>query len=164
MNNAYLSAIAALAGSAIGAVASFATTWLTQHAQERAQRFAQAMSRREHLYGDFIEEASRLVSDGLTHELDDPSKFVRLYALVGKLRLFASAKVISKAEEVMRLIVDTCDRASMDLRHKADRQDNVDVLPAFTEACREDLRVKDIRQHLKFPGVWPPLKGVRRWT
>jgi hypothetical protein len=122
------------------------------------------MSRREHLYGDFIEEASRLVSDALTHELDDPSKFVRLYALVGKLRLFASAKVISKAEEVMRLIVDTCDRASMDLRHKAERQDNVDVLPAFSEACREDLRVKDIRQPLKFPGVWPPLKGVRRWT
>src|SRR6266851_6401938 len=30
MNNAYLSAIAALAGSAIGALASFATTWLTQ--------------------------------------------------------------------------------------------------------------------------------------
>jgi hypothetical protein len=141
MNNAYMSAIAALAGSAMGAVASFATTWLTQHAQERAQRFAQAMSRREHLYGDFIEEASRLFSDALTHEFDDPSKFVHLYALVGKLRLFASAKVISKAEEVMRLIVDTYDRPSMDFRNKADRQDNVDVLRAFSEACREDLRV-----------------------
>jgi hypothetical protein len=47
MNNAFMSAIAALAGSAIGAVASFATTWLTQHAQDRAQRFAQAMTCRE---------------------------------------------------------------------------------------------------------------------
>ena len=64
----------------------------------------------------------------------------------------------------MRLIADIYDRPSMDFRNKADRQDNADVLPAFTEACREDLRVKDIRQHLKFPGVWPPLKGVRRWT
>jgi len=34
MNNAYIPAVAALAGSAIGALASFATTWLTQHAQE----------------------------------------------------------------------------------------------------------------------------------
>jgi hypothetical protein len=141
MDNAYMSAIAALAGSAIGAVASLATTWLTQHAQERAQRFAQAMSRREHLYGEFIEEASRLFSDALTHEFDDPSKFVRLYALVGKLRLFASAKVISKAEEVMQLIVDSYDRPIMDVRNKAHRQDNVDVLRAFSEACREDLGV-----------------------
>jgi hypothetical protein len=60
MDNAYISAIAALAGSGIGAVASFATTWLTQDAQVRAQRFAQAMTRRERLYGEFIEEASKL--------------------------------------------------------------------------------------------------------
>src|SRR5258706_8452463 len=122
MNNAYLSAIAALAGSAIGAVASFATTWLTQHAQERAQRFAQAMARREHLYGDFIEEASKLFTDALTHQFDDPSKFVRLYALVGKLRLFASVNVISKAEEVMRRIVETYNLPNRDFRHPGDRQ------------------------------------------
>src|SRR6266850_3678639 len=83
MDNAYMSAVAALAGSAIGALASFATTWLTQHAQVRAQRFAQAMARREHLYGEFIEEASKLFTDALTHEFDDPAKFVRLYGTRG---------------------------------------------------------------------------------
>jgi hypothetical protein len=46
-----------------------------------------------------------------------------------------------KAEEVMRLIADIYDRPSMDFRDKADRQENVDVLRAFSEACREDLRV-----------------------
>lgn len=40
---------------------------------------------------DLIEEASRLFSDTL--EFDEPSKFVRLYALIESLRLFASAKV-----------------------------------------------------------------------
>jgi hypothetical protein len=69
------------------------------------------MSRRDHLYGDFMWEASRLFSDALTLVFDEPSKFVRLYALIERLRLFASAKV---------------------------------------------------RQPLKFPGVWPPFKGVRR--
>jgi hypothetical protein len=136
-----VSAIAALSGSAIGAVASFATTWLTQHAQERAQRFAQAMARRDHLYGDFIEESSKLFSDALTHEFDDPSKLIRLYALVEKLRLFASAKVISTAKEVMRLIIETYGRPTMDFRNKADRQDDADALRAFSEARREDLRV-----------------------
>jgi hypothetical protein len=142
MDNAYMSAIAALAGSAIGALASFATTWLTQHAQERGQRFAQAMARREHLYTEFIEEASKLFTDALTHQLDDPSKFVRLYALVGKLRLFASADVIAKAEEVMRRVIETYNLPNRDFRNPEARQEpDVDVLRAFSEACREDLRV-----------------------
>src|SRR5271163_3926287 len=103
----YVPAIAALAGSVIGALATFATTWLTHHAQARAQRTAQAMARQEHLYGQFIEEAAKSITDALTHQLDDPSKLVHLYALVGKLRLFASVNVVSQAEEVMEHIVET---------------------------------------------------------
>jgi len=142
MDNAYMSAIAVLAGSAIGALASSATTWLTQHSQERAQRVAQAMTRRERLYGEYIEEASKLFTDALTHQLDDPSKFVRLYALVGNLRLCASAEVIVKADEVMRHIVETYKRPNIDFRNLEDRQeDDTDVLRAFSEACREDLHV-----------------------
>jgi hypothetical protein len=142
MNNTYMSAIAALAGSAIGALASFATTWITQHKQERAQRSAQAMALRQRLYGEFIEEASKLFTDALTHELDDPSKFVRLYALVGKLRLFAAAKVILRAEELMKLIVQTYNLPSRDFRNPQEREEaDVDVLRAFGEACREELHV-----------------------
>lgn len=100
------------------------------------------MARREHLFGEFIDEASKLVTDALTHELDDLSKLVRLYALVGKLRLFASANVISKAEEVMRSIVELYNLPNRDFRNPEDRQSQrVDVLRAFSEACRDDLRV-----------------------
>jgi hypothetical protein len=142
MNNAYMSAIAALAGSAVGALASFATTWLTLHSHERAERFAQAVTRREHLYGEFIEEASKLFTDALTHQLDDPSKFVRLYALVGTLRLCASPEVIVKAEEVMRLILEIYNRPNIDFRNLAAREENeTDLLREFSEACREDLDV-----------------------
>jgi hypothetical protein len=142
MDNAYMSAIAALAGSMIGALASFATTWLTQHSQERAQRFAQARTRREHLYGEFIEEASKLFTDALTHQFDDPSKFVRLYALVGNLRLCASANVIVKAEEVMRRIIETYNLPNIDFRDLEDtHESDTDLLRAFSEACRGDLHV-----------------------
>jgi hypothetical protein len=142
MGNDYMSAIAALAGSAIGGFASFATTWLTQHSQERAQRFAQAMIRREHLYGEFIEEASKLFTDAMTHQLEEPSKFVRLYALVGNLRLCASSDVIVQAEEVMRLIFETYNRPNIDFRNRENRRENdTDLLRAFSEACREDLHV-----------------------
>jgi len=140
MNNAYMSAIAALAGSAVGALASFATTWLTLHSHERAERFA--MTRREHLYGEFIEEASKLSTDAIIHQLDEPSKFVRLYALVGNLRLCASPEVIVKAEEVMRLILEISNRPNIDFRNLAAREENeTDLLREFSEACREDLHV-----------------------
>lgn len=143
MDNAYISAISALAGSAIGALASFTTTWLTQHAQQREQRFAQTMARREHLFGDFIDEASKLLTDAMTHEFDDPSKFVRLYALASKLRLFASANVTSEADEVTRRILEIYYLPNMDFRKPIDRQgrEDVDVLRAFSEACRQDLGV-----------------------
>jgi hypothetical protein len=102
MNVAYLSAFSALAGSAIGGVTSIATTWLTQHSQDRSRRHAQSVGRRERLYGDFIDEASMLYIDALPHDQFDPSKFVQIYATIAKLRLFASAYVISKAEKIMR--------------------------------------------------------------
>ena len=142
MDNAYVSALAALAGSAIGAIASFATTWLTQHGQVRAQRVALAIDRREHLYNEFIDEASRLFTDALSHEFDDPSKFVRLYALIAKLRLFASVDVVSKADEVMRRILEIYDRPNIDFRKPDSRRPpEVDLLRAFSEACRDDLYV-----------------------
>jgi hypothetical protein len=75
------------------------------------------MIRRERLYGEFIEEASKLFTDALTHQLDEPSKFVRLYALVGNLRLCASADVIVKAEEAMRFIFATYNRPNIDFRN-----------------------------------------------
>jgi hypothetical protein len=130
MNSAYISAIAALAGSGIGAVASFATTWLTQDAQHRARRFAKAVTRRERLFGEFIEEASKLLTDALTHQLD------------GRLRLSASANVITEAEQVLQHIVETYHLPNRDFRNPEDRhRDDVDVLRAFSEACREDLQV-----------------------
>ncbi|SHK33626.1 hypothetical protein SAMN05444159_3024 [Bradyrhizobium lablabi] len=142
MNGAYISAIAALAGSGIGAIASFATTWLSQDAQERARRVAQRAARREHVYGEFIEEASKLFTDALTHELEDPSKFVRLYALVGRLRLLAPADVIASAEQVMQHIVETYYLPNRDFSNPQDRpRDDIDVLRGFSEACREDLGV-----------------------
>jgi hypothetical protein len=142
MEAAYISAFAALAGSAIGASASFATTWLTQHAQQRAMRLEQEMSRRERLYGEFINEASRLIADALTHHLEDPSKMVVLYASMGKLRLFAPANVVGRADEVMGKIIEIYDLPDADFRNPADRppQQRVDILRAFSEACRDDLQ------------------------
>ena len=100
------------------------------------------MTRCERLYEEFIEEASKLFADSIAHQLDDPSKFVRLYALVGRLRLFAPPHVISSAEEVMQRIAESYHLPNRDFRNPEDRHpDDVDLLRAFSETCREDLGV-----------------------
>lgn len=143
MNGGYLTAIAALAGSAIGALASLGTTWLNQHAQERAHRLAEIRERRAQLYEEFIDEASRLFADSLTHDLgNDVSKFIHIYALIGKLRLVSSAKVVARADGVMRRIVQSYRSPSFsDFKNitKEWETRDLDVLRDFSEACREDL-------------------------
>ncbi|GJE58104.1 hypothetical protein [Methylobacterium trifolii] len=99
MDAAYNSALSALAGSAIGAMASFATTWLTQHSQVVATLLVQDRARREALYGEFIREASTLFGDASRHDLDDPAKLVNLHAIVNKIRLFGG-RILSRKPSV----------------------------------------------------------------
>jgi hypothetical protein len=140
MDAAYVSALAALCGSAIGAMASFATTWLTQHAQNRAQQRQRELGRREKLFGDFIDEASRLFAHGLTHSLDDRSQLVGLYGTISKMRLFASAETIKAADTVMDLILETYHTGQMtEAEISRVARERFAIFEAFTIAARKEL-------------------------
>jgi hypothetical protein len=143
MDPAYISAFAALGGSAVGALASFITTWLTLHSQERANRWAREISRRENLYGEFIEEASKLYNDSLMNESGKPTKFVRIYALSNKLRLFSSAEVLAKAEDVVLWLIQSYENPTrdFDLVFKAKDPRKLDILRPFSDACRRELNL-----------------------
>jgi len=136
----YLSGLSALAGAAIGGLTSIATTWLGHRAQGRAQRHADRVARRERFYGGFIDEASKLYIDALTHQQIDPSKFVEIYATIGKLRLFASADIVTKADAVIREISDIYYLPNRDFsRHETNPKTELTTLRAFSEACRNEL-------------------------
>lgn len=143
MDAAYISAVAALAGSAIGALASFATTWVMQYSQARATLRLQDRARREALYGEFIHEASKLFTDAFEHELDDPAKLMHLYAIVSTLRLFGQPQTIKEAERVMNQIGATYFAQNKELRLFADitPSGELDPLYAFSNACREELKL-----------------------
>jgi hypothetical protein len=143
MNSAYLSVFAALSGSLIGALGGIVTTWITLNGQERARRFAETMSRKQNLYGEYIDEASKLLGDGLTHKLgpEDLPKLVRLYALTSKLRLFAPADVTSMADDVMQRIIETYQNPVEDVQTLAGEPRDLDILQQFSEACRRDLNL-----------------------
>ena len=144
MDTGYISAIAALAGSSIGALTSLTTTWLTQHSQTRITQRLQDQTRREALYGEFIREASKLFADAFEHELDDPTKLVQLYAIVSTIRLFGQKQTLEEAERVMSQIGAAYFAPNKDLRLFADiaREGEMDPLFAFSNACREELQLK----------------------
>src|SRR5262245_34156520 len=107
MNTPYLPAFAALAGSVIGGLPSFASAWLTQRHQDRAKRLSGEKTRRQKLYKQFIVEASKLYADALVHDRAEISALVSVYALISRMHVVSSPAVIERAEAVIRLIVDT---------------------------------------------------------
>src|ERR1700693_643169 len=87
MNAAYVSAFAALAGSVIGGLTTFAAAWVTQRQQANVQWFLQEKTRRQKLYHQFIEEASKLYVDALIHDQPAIPALVSLYASINKVKL-----------------------------------------------------------------------------
>ena len=141
MEPAYLSALAALAGSTIGGLTSLTASWLTQHVQFRTQLRASNLNRREQLYEHFIEEASRLYTDAYEHNEAEAAKLVNLYALVSKMRVLSSPRIVESADRVVRMIVETYlapNKTFGDVKQIMDH-DDLNPLLEFSNACREEL-------------------------
>jgi hypothetical protein len=146
MDTAYFSAFAALAGSAIGGLTSLAASWLSQHTQFKAQQLAQDLSRREDLYKNFIEEASKSYADAYEHDNPQVASLVNLYALVSRMRVLSSPRIVESADKVMRLIIETYlgpNKTFRDLKEILDN-DTMDPLRDFSNACREELRERGL--------------------
>ena len=141
MNPAYISAISALCGSAIGALASLATSWLTQRHQDETRREAQENTRRERIFVEFIDLASKAFADALLQtSIQDPSKVILLYATMGKFRLFASERIVKAAEKAMNKVVETYYAPKFDLKSKPAIDQSLDILRDFAARCRAELR------------------------
>ena len=87
-------AIAAACGSLVGAAATIVTTWMTQRTRTTPSRKREENPRsRKALHGEFITEASRLTVDALSNSLKKPETFVKLYGILGRIRLVADGTV-----------------------------------------------------------------------
>jgi len=142
MEAAYISAFAALAGTAIGGLASFATSWITQHAQTKAQRIFAERESRAALFGRFLDEAAKLYSDALQNRRDDVTALMGIYALTNRIRLISSPAVVEAADTVVRIIVDAYQAPNMTMAEmRANWIDrHIDPLRDFAEACRKELQ------------------------
>ena len=107
MDAGYISAFFGLAGAIVGGLTSFTTSWITQRTQLTDKHREAGRIVRNELFKAFIAEASRLYGDALSHEKDDVTDLVQLYALIANMRLLTSPAVVAAAEQVMDVIIDT---------------------------------------------------------
>ena len=142
MDPAYVSAIAALGGSAIGALTSLVASWMTHHVQFTEKGRAEDRSARAGLYSEFIEEASKLYADAYQRGEPDLANLVKLYALLNRMQIFSSPGVIEKADRTTRAIIATYLSANKTFEELAKlvEEDAENPLRDFSIACREELR------------------------
>ena len=140
MDLTYVHALAAFSGSASGTVATVLTGLFTQRRQDRALRKSQAISKRQELCKSFVEEASSLYADALVNEKSNTSKLVDLYALIGRMRILSSDKVIEAAEKVGHLIIETYLSQNRTFADLPELLEKMDPLRGFSDACRCELQ------------------------
>lgn len=142
MNPVYVSAIAAIAGTIVGGLTSFATSWFAQQAQFRNAGREARQAKLEALYNDYVALAAGLYVDALTHQTQDPAKMVPLYVLGSRMRLVAGRPVLDAAIRLDDNILATYlgpNRTIEEVRDLVREGEIRTLLVAFSEACREDL-------------------------
>ena len=142
MDNAIVSALAAVLGSLVGGSATVASVWLTQKTVGKRELLYMEIPKRETLYGEFISECSKLFLDALSHSIDNPDKLLGAFSLLNRIRLAASPAVLAEAEGVLRRITEQyfAKELTLDQMRELTHSDAADPLKPFGEACRAELR------------------------
>ncbi len=138
MDTTIVSALAGIIGTICGGSASFATAWVTQKSRARREEVRAEVSKREALYGEFIDECSKHLMDSLEQNLDKSERLLSIYASLNRIRLCASEAVLVQAQEVVTFIVEQyfAPNVSVEELHQRVHDQGDDPLKAFSEACR----------------------------
>jgi hypothetical protein len=140
MDASIVPAVAALTGAAIGGFTSVLASWLTQHAEAKAQRLQQDQLQRQEIYKEFITDAAKLYIDALQSDKADVSGLMELYAEVSRMRVLSSASVVDRADEILKKITNAYlepNKAFPELSEMAN-SGLIDPLRSFSEACRAE--------------------------
>jgi hypothetical protein len=137
---ALISAMAAIFGSLVGAMASSLSSWIAQRQEGRRDLLAKKIFHREQLYADFIRESAKAAVDAAQNEFKDPLRMIPTYALAGRIRLSSSTKVIESADLVVKKLLDAYlgpNLTPMEIHSRVDHGE--DPLRDFSKICRNEL-------------------------
>ena len=145
MDATLISAAAGFGGATVGGAMSFLGSWIAQQMQLRAQWLGQDRMRRQDLYKEFIQEASKSFVDALQHDKPNIATIGVLYEKLSRMRVISSPQVLAAAEAVIKRIIDALLQPAISLTSakisEMFESGSADVLRTFGEACRTELEL-----------------------
>jgi hypothetical protein len=139
------SLIGALAGSAIGGVATIIATFVTQDFLAKRAAVTREIVNRERLYAQFIKEASNLYIDSLDGSLDKPGGLIPFFSLLGRIKIASKDYVGDAGDAVATSIIESYKRPSITfsemhqkMAETGSADDMSEPLREFTVACRRE--------------------------
>jgi hypothetical protein len=143
IKDAMISALAALSGGAIGGITPLISNYLIQRGLTERELLNRQLADRQGLYSDFIQFATKLYVSVTTNgpqeeKLDD---LISLYALISRMRLYASAPVVEAAEGFAATVTERYGNPGVSIAElRSELERNIDPLNGFSIRCRDELR------------------------
>jgi hypothetical protein len=142
MDSTLTSVLAALGGSVIGASTPVLSNFVLQRSLTQRELTNREIAQREELYSEFIRQGTSCYAKALSQSLENIDEIVAMYALVNRIRLFASTSVLEAAEAFVKKLVETFGESNMSLDQikSIALEQHADPLNDFALKCRAELR------------------------
>ena len=142
MDSTLTSVLAALGGSVIGATTPVFSNFVLQRSQTQRELTNREIAQREELYSEFIRQGTRCYAKALSQSLENIDEVVAMYALVNRIRLFASRSVLEAAEAFVKKLVEKYGEQNMTIEQMKSvaLEQHADPLNNFALKCRSELR------------------------
>jgi hypothetical protein len=142
MDSTLTGILAALGGSVIGATTPVLSNFVLQRSLTQRELTNRELAQREQLYSEFIRQGTLCYAKALSQSLENLDEVVAIYALVNRIRLFASLEVLGAAEAFVKKLVEQFgeNNMSIDQLKTVALERHVDPLNDFALKCRSELR------------------------
>ena len=142
MDSAFASVLAALGGSIVGASTPILSNFVLQRSLTQRELTNREIAQREELYAEFIRQGTACYATALSQSLEKMDDIVAMYALVDRIRLFASESVFEAAEEFVRKLISKYREHNMSIKEleTAALEQHAHPLSDFALKCRAELR------------------------
>ena len=142
MDSTLTSVLAALSGSVIGATTPVLSNFVLQRSVTQRELTNREIAQREELYSEFITKGTACYAKALSQSLDNIDELAAIYALVNRIRLFASSSVLDAADAFVRELVQRYGENNMSIEQLMTlaREQHPDPLSDFALKCRAELR------------------------
>lgn len=141
MDSTLTGILAALGGSVIGAATPVLSNFVLQRSVTQRELTNREIAQREELYSEFMRQGTASYANALSQSLRGIDEIVSMYALVNRIRLFASEDVLKAAEAFVKRLVETYGENNMSIEQikTAALEQHVDPLNEFALKCRAEL-------------------------